>query len=751
MIFRSSSKQPIPTVQLLLASVLVGVSALSATPLPSPVPDSVQCQSAEACFQLAVEMKEMQDDSSKPLPQVIGSLQNIQKQFPDTVWAKRAGVHLGLLQKKSSPTDAISYFQKALEAFPILEDYLQFWTAESLLIAHRPREAAEIFEKIGKQHPQSRLREQSLLLAGQAWRDSGNCEFAIPWFSLTVKTNPKSLHAPNALLEMGKCQLMLHQEKAARQSLREVWWRFPDKPEAEVAQTILAKPSMATKLGPTLDERYKRALFLYKSGNFVEAISWFRRYLRQVTKGKKHDEAEYKLAMAMARLKQYAKAEKVFRRISKSQSPRRGEGVVWLARSYLRQGKGPELLSLQKKVRSKGISGDRQALIHIFAGVWLSDQGKSGQALSAFRKAYQAARSSRKRQDALWRMTWIYYEQEEYIQVLSTLEKLLRISKGDVERARARYWKARVYEQLQQSGKAQDIYQELVQDLPLSYYGQLAKARLLQPVSILNVGMFEEDASFHNTISSKELWQDLHYRKALELVGLQLFLEAGEELKALTKRSTSKSENLNQIITTAEQTGSYDFGIRLAIRHFGHKLKKGLVPRSSHIWKGAYPTGHIPTIQQYVPSGIDPYLVAGLIREESLYDSRAISRVGALGLMQLMPKTANRVARRLGLNPPSQSELFNAQTNIQLGANYVGQLVQEFKGNLVYAVAAYNAGPHVVRRWIAQDPDADPDEFVERISYRETRGYVKRVLGSYRVYRALSSQSCQSVSLDRMC
>ena len=751
MIFRSSSKPSVPTAQFILASVLVGVSTLSATPLPSPAPVPVQCQSAETCFQLALEMKETLDDTSNPLPQILASLQNVQEQFPGTVWANRAGVHLGLFQKESSPSEAVSYFQKALKAFPVLEDYLQFWTAESLLMAHRPHEAAEIFEKIVKQYPQSRLRAQSLLLAGQAWRDSGNCESAIPWFSRTVKANPKSSHAPSALLEMGKCQLTLHQEKAARQSLREVWWRFPDKPESEVAQAMLAKPPIANKQGPTLDERYKRVLALYKSGNFEEAVAGLRRYLRKVKKGKKHDEAEYKLAMALARQKQYAKAEKVFRRISKSQSPRRGEGVVWLARSYLRQGKGPELLSLQKSVRSKGISGDRQALIHIFAGVWLSDQGKSTKALGAFSKAFKAARSSRKRQDALWRMTWIYYELEQYRKVLSTLEKLLRISTGDMERARAQYWEARIYEQLQQSEKAQDIYQRLVQDLPLTYYGQLAKTRLLQPASILNVGMIEADSSIHNTIPSRELWEDLHYQKALELVGLRLFLEAGEELKALTKRSTAKSENLNQIITTAEQTGSYDFGIRLAIRHFGHKLKKGLVPRSSHIWKGAYPTGHIPTIQQYIPAGLDPYLVAGLIREESLYDSRAVSRVGALGLMQLMPKTASRVAQRLGLKPPSQSDLFNAQTNIQLGANYVGQLVQEFKGNLVYAVAAYNAGPHVVRRWIAQDPDADPDEFVERISYRETRGYVKRVLGSYRVYRALSSHSCQAVSLDRMC
>ena len=180
-------------------------------------------------------------------------------------------------------------------------------------------------------------------------------------------------------------------------------------------------------------------------------------------------------------------------------------------------------------------------------------------------------------------------------------------------------------------------------------------------------------------------------------------------------------------------------------------MKQDLLPRSAYAWEGAYPTGYIPTIQHHAPSGLDPYLVAGLIREESLYDTRAMSRVGALGLMQLMPTTARKVAHRLGFPSIDQDDLFNPDINIQLGSTYVGELLAQFKGNVVHAVAAYNAGPHVVRRWIAQDPKADPDEFVERISYRETRGYVKRVLGSYRVYRVLFDQSCRAVSLDRLC
>ncbi|MDR4493939.1 MAG: lytic transglycosylase domain-containing protein [Nitrospirales bacterium] len=153
------------------------------------------------------------------------------------------------------------------------------------------------------------------------------------------------------------------------------------------------------------------------------------------------------------------------------------------------------------------------------------------------------------------------------------------------------------------------------------------------------------------------------------------------------------------------------------------------------------------------PQHVDPYLVAGLIREESLYNPRALSAVGAMGLMQLMPETAKRVARKVGMPFwPSDSEgLFDPERNIRLGSWYLGELINDFHGNLVYAVASYNAGPSAVRRWIAKYGHRPLDEFIEQIGYKETRGYVKRVLGSYWIYKTIFDQGCLPVSLDTFC
>ena len=154
----------------------------------------------------------------------------------------------------------------------------------------------------------------------------------------------------------------------------------------------------------------------------------------------------------------------------------------------------------------------------------------------------------------------------------------------------------------------------------------------------------------------------------------------------------------------------------------------------------AYPTGLIPIIKMQGISGVDPFLVAAIIREESQYDWRAVSRVGAIGLMQVMPTTATAVAQRHHLSDVSREDLFDQETNIRIGVRYVGQLLAQFSGNIAQTIAAYNAGPFVVESWAAAYRGRSEDEFIELIPYQETRQYVKRVLRSYKEYLRLEGQ-----------
>jgi soluble lytic murein transglycosylase len=136
-------------------------------------------------------------------------------------------------------------------------------------------------------------------------------------------------------------------------------------------------------------------------------------------------------------------------------------------------------------------------------------------------------------------------------------------------------------------------------------------------------------------------------------------------------------------------------------------------------------------------NGLDPYLVAGLIRQESMFNPRARSGAGALGLMQVMPQTGTSVARAAGVTNFQPSRLTEPALNLRLGTRYLADQIRRHDGRLVDAIAAYNAGPHRVARWKQFPEYRDPEVFVERIPYQETRDYVKIVQQNARIYREL--------------
>ena len=132
---------------------------------------------------------------------------------------------------------------------------------------------------------------------------------------------------------------------------------------------------------------------------------------------------------------------------------------------------------------------------------------------------------------------------------------------------------------------------------------------------------------------------------------------------------------------------------------------------------------------------VDLNLIYSLMREESLFDKDALSPVGAKGLMQLMDKTKQQLEKELKMKSKNP---FIANNNIKLGTYYLSKLLKDFDGDLIRVIASYNAGPHNVRKWNKRFKDYDTDEYVESIPFKETHGYVKRVLRSFYIYQKLN-------------
>jgi soluble lytic murein transglycosylase len=177
--------------------------------------------------------------------------------------------------------------------------------------------------------------------------------------------------------------------------------------------------------------------------------------------------------------------------------------------------------------------------------------------------------------------------------------------------------------------------------------------------------------------------------------------------------------------------------LRYLRRVFGGAAEAGAPGLTDQFWRLFYPFGHSTIVRDAARrAGLDPYFVAAVIREESSYDVRARSWVGAVGLMQLMPETARLVAADVGLRFTEPAGLWEPPVNIALGTHYLAQLRARFREPLL-AVASYNAGPHRVQKWQTERPRAELDEFVDQIPFDETRAFVKRVSTSWHHYRRL--------------
>ncbi|MDZ4856539.1 MAG: transglycosylase SLT domain-containing protein [Nitrospirota bacterium] len=719
--------------------------------LSSTSSDSSLCERGEDCFQSAALPKERLGkalNKEQVLLLKLDRLQRVMERFPATVWAERAGLLSGVLLLERSPVAAIEFLRTAQQDFPVLDDYIRLWMGEALLNQGDAKQAVGMFESIRQAVPDSFLLTKAAYRAGEASYQASSCPEAIAWFAKAVELNDKESGTPRALLRRSACQLRDNNIREGRETLVKLWVQFAYSAEAKEAEVLLASNLGGEPWVVQSSERLARAQAYLGQSFHAEAIEELRKFLAADPQSPRRAEAKLKLGIAQVRLKQYDEARETFRALVKDGGLESHEASVWLARVYLRQGLGDKLLDLARTVRTSSLSAEQKGQVTLFAGIWLEDESRFDDAIVRYREVATVGEPGSQRAEARWRVGWVYYRTARYREAGDELRLLADQHDSDFE-PQALYWMARAAELSQQS-QAKDLYVQLCQRYVYTYYCQLARERngstlsepiVAEPISTItpvNEGTPANGEAIRPGSARDEIGQQSAYRRAIELKALGLDSDAARELLGLTDRYSRDPDVIMALATMLNEAGAYHHALRLARARFRDKLERtgGLVDPS--LWKVAYPTGLLPTIKGQGVKGVDPYLVAAIIREESQYDRQAVSRVGAIGLMQVMPGTAKNVAQRLGLPAVGRDDLFDQETNIQVGAHYVEQLLEQFSGNVALTIASYNAGPIVVGNWAALHTGRSQDEFIELIPYQETRQYVKRVLRSYREYIRLA-------------
>jgi soluble lytic murein transglycosylase len=354
--------------------------------------------------------------------------------------------------------------------------------------------------------------------------------------------------------------------------------------------------------------------------------------------------------------------------------------------------------------------------------------------------------------EAAWWEAWSLYRAGRYGACAEFLEALESGRVWIPELVpRSRYWQSRSLDKAGNRARSRLLYGELLQRFPTNYYGLLARSRLEEgapppssgdaPARRPDVSGPDPDPGAPGLYGTSLMLQD---------PVLPLLLEAGLQRDAVERldwlrQGPGGAEVLEteDWIVAYSRAGDLVRALRAAYRGRMHDriLKEGLFgedERSVRLLRNLYPLYHWEQIRARAEEhGLDPYLVAGLIRQESLFQADILSPAGAMGLMQIMPATGSRMAKELGMKDFKTSRLLDPEVNIHIGTAYLAELTDRYGSDWNKILANYNAGPRPVAKWTEVMPEAEPDEFVENIRYRETRLYVKKVVFNRDLYRRL--------------
>ncbi len=299
---------------------------------------------------------------------------------------------------------------------------------------------------------------------------------------------------------------------------------------------------------------------------------------------------------------------------------------------------------------------------------------------------------------------------EDWSELVASIEAM---SLSQQASSRWRYWRGRAFAEL---GRAEALLAFGSLSSEANYHGFLAAHQLGQPLSLCHQDIDADPAV------QRRLMRDAEFERMGELFEVDLNWHAWSTWARLASRLSAAE--LEQVAVIAAGEGWHHLAIG-ALNRAGRT--------QAYPWR--FPLAAKGIVQAEAKRyDVDPALAWGLMRAESAMRADARSSAGALGLLQLMPATAQAVAQRNGLSYSGAASLTDPQVNIPLGIAHLSELYRDFNGSWLRVAAAYNAGPGAVRRWLDERPDSAPDVWIETLPYYETRDYVPRVLAFATIY-----------------
>ncbi|MFL2433607.1 MAG: transglycosylase SLT domain-containing protein [Vicinamibacterales bacterium] len=377
----------------------------------------------------------------------------------------------------------------------------------------------------------------------------------------------------------------------------------------------------------------------------------------------------------------------------------------------------------------------------LLLGAYLGAIGLNDEALSLYQGLFQSSTNPDVQRDMLWRAGIAALRDGQYERARINLSGLVsRQPTGDLDLA-AQYWLAVAEEKNGDTITAARLHATLASRYPYHYYGITARARLDELAEFIEINIPKNSSiRFPDLTISDTSTQRAEYKAAMALARAGLIQDAAWYLRRLLDQNPS-DRGLALLAARASAAGDQHASVtQILVNHFGTYLQRPAQGLPPDFWSLVYPRPFWKTVNNAAKEhGANPALLVSLMRRESRFDPEARSPVGAVGLLQIMPYTAEALAERAGVgyiltNGIDDAALKDPGVNIAISARLNADLLQLFEDEILPVIASYNAGEDRVEEWWAGTRHLRGDFFVDSIPYSETRRFAREVIANLAAY-----------------
>jgi soluble lytic murein transglycosylase len=614
-----------------------------------------------------------------------------------------------------------------------LGDYVTYYLASSYLQVGRSAEAGAGLADFDKNFPDSLLsKDAHVVYAGALVAEGRSSEAAA-----LLEKDREPVRA-DVELGLGRAYAAMGQPAKAATALRNVYYKMPASPEADSANTELKK---LNGLPPVpLPDRRIRADLLAKAKRYADAAGEYHDLLDEVPQ---QDRPAVQLAFASAMQKsgRNKDAKQILGGIPDTPIEIEAQKLYLLSEVARATDDQNGFLQFQAQLRQTASDSQWLEQSLLAAGNTYLVKKDYDHAIDAYRELQQRFPNGLRAPYAHWKVAWLSLRQGRNDEAKQEFERQIALYPASNEVPAALYWRARLAEEDNEPAKARAYYTKLSDRFRNFYYAELARQRLkvLKPSDPVEYALLDRVPPLNTSGKIEEAEppaDDLRVQKAQLLANGALVDFAVREIQAAPSEQGS-SWIAAESARLYQESGRYDRAIEVMKHTVPNYFAVDVPELPRSYWEALFPKAYWVDLRKFsAENGLDPYLVASLIRQESEFNPNAISRANAVGLMQLLPVTGKKVAQEARLRHFNASQLYTPAVNLQLGTRYFKSMVDKF-GSFEYALAAYNAGSDRVQDWLSEGKYRDPQEFVESIPFTETREYVQAILRNANVYKQL--------------